>query len=143
MNFELFSVAYGVRIGLPEHPVNMVSTSPKIYRNIKLKDIKDVYFPPIIGNDVWIGANAIILQGVTIGDGAIIAAGAVVTKDVPPYAIVGGVPAKVIKYRFSDDVILKLLEIKWWDKPEEWTTQNLDKFTDVSGFVKFLEETKI
>jgi len=112
LNFELFSVAYGVRIGLPEHPVNMVSTSPKIYRNIKSKDIKDVYFPPIIGNDVWIGANAIILQGVTIGDGAVIAAGAVVTKDVPPYAIVGGVPAKVIKYRFSDDVILKLLEIR-------------------------------
>lgn len=98
---------------------------------------------PIIGNDVWIGANAIILQGVTIGDGAIIAAGAVVTKDVPPYAIVGGVPAKVIKYRFSDEVILKLLQIKWWDKPEEWIIQKLEKFTDVSGFVKFVEGVKI
>ena len=67
-----------------------------------------------IGNDVWIGARAIILRGVRIGDGAVIGAGAVVTKDVEPYAVVGGNPAKIIKYRFSSDVIKKLEEIQWW-----------------------------
>jgi len=127
---------------LSEHPTDIVSTSPKIYRNIKSQDIRDVYSSPIIGNDVWIGANAIILQGVTIGDGAIVAAGAVVTKDVPPYAIVGGVPAKVIKYRFPDSTIVKLLEIKWWDKPEEWILENVEKFSNVDDFIRFVEEAK-
>ena len=74
---------------------------------------------PIIGNDVWIGYEAVILSGVTIGDGAIIGTHAVVTKDVPPYTIVGGVPAKTIRKRFSDDTISALLNIKWWDWPEE------------------------
>ncbi|MDO4329375.1 MAG: CatB-related O-acetyltransferase [Lachnospiraceae bacterium] len=73
----------------------------------------------IIGNDVWIGYEAVIMAGVIIGDGAIIGTRAVVTKDIPPYTIVGGVPAKVIRKRFSDDVISKLLATKWWDWPEE------------------------
>ena len=73
----------------------------------------------VIGNDVWIGMNATILSGVTIGDGAVVAAHAVVTKDVPPYAIVAGNPARVVKMRFSDDVIKYLLELKWWDWPIE------------------------
>ena len=73
----------------------------------------------IIGNDMWIGYEAVILSGVTIGDGAIIGTRAVVTKDVPPYTIVGGVPAKPIRKRFSDDTISALLKIKWWDWPEE------------------------
>lgn len=68
----------------------------------------------VIGNDVWIGYDAIIMSGVKIGDGAIIGSRAVVTKDVPPYSIVGGIPAKVIKKRFSDDKVLRLLKIKWW-----------------------------
>ncbi len=72
-----------------------------------------------IGNDVWIGYDAIIMAGVTIGDGAIIATRAVVTKDVPPYTIVGGVPAKIIRKRFSDEVIEELLKQKWWDLPNE------------------------
>lgn len=73
----------------------------------------------IIGNDVWIGYEAVIMAGVTVGDGAIIGTRAVVTKDVPPYTIVGGVPAKPIRKRFSDDVIAQLLNLKWWDLPPE------------------------
>lgn len=68
-----------------------------------------------IGNDVWIGTGAIILKGVNIGDGAVVAAGAVVTKDVPPYTIVGGVPANVIRKRFSDELTERLLAVKWWE----------------------------
>jgi acetyltransferase-like isoleucine patch superfamily enzyme len=72
-----------------------------------------------IGNDVWIGMGALIMSGVHIADGAVVAARAVVTKDVPPYAIVGGVPARILKYRFSFDVIQKFLKLKWWDWPDE------------------------
>lgn len=80
----------------------------------------------IIGNDVWIGYEAIILSGVTIGDGAIIGTRAVVTKDVPPYTIVGGVPAKPIRKRFDDITIARLLELKWWDWSEERIKANLE-----------------
>lgn len=81
----------------------------------------------IIGNDVWIGYDAIILSGVTIGDGAIIGAGAVVTKDVPPYTIVGGIPAKAIRKRFDEKTIKSLLNSKWWDWPEERIAANIQR----------------
>lgn len=81
-----------------------------------------------IGNDVWIGSHCVILSGVKIGDGAIIAANSVVNNDVPPYAIVGGVPAKVIKWRFSEEVRLELLEMKWWDWPLEDIKRNKEFF---------------
>ncbi|TBV25992.1 chloramphenicol acetyltransferase [Meridianimaribacter sp. CL38] len=83
----------------------------------------------IIGNDVWIGHDATIMPGVTIRDGAIIATKAIVTKDVEPYTIVGGNPAKPIKERFSEDTISKLLELKWWDWEIEKITKHLDKLT--------------
>lgn len=89
-----------------------------------------------IGNDVWIGYEAVILSGVTISDGAIIGARAVVTKDVMPYTIVGGVPAKPIKKRFSDDVIDKLLEIKWWDWSSDRIRENIEYIQ--SGQIKKL-----
>ena len=73
----------------------------------------------VIGNDVWIGYEAVILSGVTIGDGAVIGCRAVVTKDIPPYTIVGGVPAKPIRKRFDEETIKELQKIKWWDWPEE------------------------
>ena len=73
----------------------------------------------VIGNDVWIGYEAVVLAGVTIGDGAVIGARAVVTKDVPPYAVVGGVPARLIRRRFPDDTISALLALKWWDWPAD------------------------
>lgn len=88
-----------------------------------------------IGNDVWIGANVIILPGVKIGNGAIIAAGAVVTKDVPDYAVVGGVPASVLKYRFSPHVIKQLLEIKWWDWSIDKIEENIEFLFDPERFV--------
>ncbi len=86
----------------------------------------------IVGNDVWIGSDVLIMEGVKIGDGAIIAAGAVITRDVLPYAIVGGVPAKIIRYRFSQNDIVKLLKLKWWDKGEDWIKTYAKYFDDVS-----------
>lgn len=80
----------------------------------------------VVGNDVWIGYEAVVLSGVTIGDGAIIGTRAVVTKDIPPYTIVGGVPAKSIRKRFDDMTVTKLLELKWWDWPEERIKANIE-----------------
>lgn len=116
------SIASDVFVGLGTHPPELFSTSPLFYRVVntfKLKLVDEDYqFPeyqPItIGHDVWIGTRAIVLDGVRVGDGAIIAANAVVTKDVPPYAIVGGIPAKVIRYRFSPEKIERLLKTQWW-----------------------------
>ena len=79
----------------------------------------------VIGNDVWIGYEAVIMSGVTIGDGAIVGTRAVVTKDVPPYAIVGGVPAKIIRKRFDDKTISTLLRLQWWNWPPEKIKRNL------------------
>lgn len=89
-----------------------------------------------IGNDVWIGSYVRIMEGITIGDGAIVAAGAIVTKDIPPYAIVGGVPAKIIKYRFDEEIINKLLELKWWNKDKEWIQKHADDFENVEILLK-------
>ena len=98
-----------------------MGTSPVQYKNSGFYPCNELYFEKkeestIIGNDVWIGAKAIIRSGVTIGDGAVIGAGAVVTKDVPPYAIVAGVPAKIIRYRFDEELRKALLAAKWWDR---------------------------
>lgn len=116
------SVASGCMIGLGIHPTNYISTHPVFYTRrepfwnsvVKSPQI-DEYKPIKIGHDVWIGTNAIIRDGVEIGIGSVIAAGAVVTHDVPPYAIVGGVPAKVLRYRFDEETITKLLNSMWWD----------------------------
>ena len=90
----------------------------------------------VVGNDVWIGYEAVILAGVTIGDGAIIGARAVVTKDVPPYTIVGGVPAKQIRKRFNEETIDTLLKLKWWDWSKERIAKNIAAIQ--SGNVKQL-----
>lgn len=126
------SVASDVICGLGNHPLNLFSTSPLFYRmnntfKIRIVD-KDLDFPEYksinIGHDVWIGSRAIILDGVNIGNGAIIAAGAVVTKDVPPYAIVAGIPSKIIKFRDK-----KVSENEWWNlAPQDvWNLYKKDK----------------
>lgn len=136
------SVGPGVICGPGLHPTSdFVSTHPAFFSTQKQAQISFVstgafaeYKQTSIGNDVWIGTRAIILDGVSIGDGAIIGAGAVVTKDVPPYAIVGGVPAKIIKYRFNDEQINALLQNRWWDKNIEWLRQNAEKFKNINVF---------
>ena len=108
------SIANFVTIGPGEHALSIFSTSPVILEAAGM-DKSLIEKPVNIGNDVWIGTYAIILRGVTIGDGSVIAAGAVVTKDVPPYAIVGGVPARIIRYRQPEEMVHKLMDSKWWD----------------------------
>lgn len=120
------SIGPDVCIGPGIHPTRWLSTHPAFYSNamqtmvsfvneLNYDENKYTY----IGNDVWIGIRVVIMDGVTIGDGAVIAAGSIVTKDVPPYAIVGGVPAQIIRMRFDEEVITELLDWKWWDLPLE------------------------
>lgn len=122
------SIAPNVNIMGTQHPTNRFTSSPLTYnsRFVDLvkrdfhKDYDVIPFemelqPPIVGHDVWIGENSTLKGGITIGHGAIIASNSVVTKDVPPYAIVGGIPAKIIKYRFDENTIQRLLTSKWWD----------------------------
>lgn len=129
--------------GKGSHPTDKLSTAPMFYslgcqngmtlaRERKLDEMR----PVEIGNDVFIGANVVVFNGVKIGDGAIVAAGAVVNKDVPPYAIVGGVPAKVIRMRFSDDCVAALRRIQWWNFPEERLSEVEQYFDDVEGFCR-------
>lgn len=134
------SIADDVKIGLGFHPTDLISTHPAFYsKNEKLNffskiTVVEEYKKTTIGNDVWVGSNAIILGGLSIGDGAIVAAGAVVTRDVDPYAIVGGNPARVIKYRFEPDTINKLLKMKWWDSDLDLIKKQHDKFLDSKVF---------
>lgn len=114
------SIAKNVSLGYGLHPINLISTSPSIYKNNKKYYSPDVAQAPIhIGHDVWIGADVAVMNGVSIGTGSVIGAKSVVTKDIPPYAIAVGVPARVIKYRFDNDIINMLLSSKWWEYPVE------------------------
>lgn len=126
------SISYNCQIGMSEHPTNFISTSPYTFgkENLFNEPIswEDFNKEVIIGNDVWIGSNAVVMQGVNIGDGAIVAAGAVVTKDVKAYSIVGGVPSKQIKMRFSEEKISYLQNIKWWGKSERELLQYKELF---------------
>lgn len=93
-----------------------------------------------IGNDCWIGANVTLIGGVIVNDGAVVLTNAVVTKDVPPYAIVGGVPAKVIGYRYDEDTIRFLLETQWWSNSSEWFEKNWMLMNDVEALKKYFDK---
>jgi len=142
------SIGRGVQIGLAKHPVSWLSTHTFQYNNgwfpnldgyadIERKTPHRHHMRTVIGSDVWIGNNALIVSGIKIGNGAIIGAGAVVSKDIPDYAIAVGVPAKVIRYRFEQSVIDRLLKSKWWLKnPELLSGIN---FSDIEAALAVLE----
>lgn len=131
------SIAAGATIGLSQHAMNGVSTHPSFYlKNTPLaKTYSDRDFfvttnRTLVGHDVWIGQNAVIMSGVKLGTGSVIAACAVVTHDVPDYAVVAGVPARIIKYRFGDKLRKALLESQWWNMPESWLEENYALFSE-------------
>ncbi len=120
------SISYRVTIGPPDHNYHRLSSHPFIYDPKfglfeESEELRNEKFsrPCRIGHDVWIGCNATILRGVEVGNGAVIGAHALVNRDVPPYAIVAGTPARIIGYRFSREVIAELERVRWWEWPEE------------------------
>lgn len=133
------SIARNVIIGVAGHNYNWVTTGAIIvsqdYKFIKSEAKVLQKDTPIIGNDVWIGMNSMIMRGVKIGDGAVIAAGSIVTKDVEAYSIVGGIPAKHIKYRFTTKQIQTLLKIQWWNWSDENIKMHIDSFYDIETFI--------
>ena len=139
------AIAAEVRIGAPNHPMDRPSMHrftycPEYYSADAVRD--HAFFDrrkqdrAVIGNDVWIGHGVIVLPGVKVGDGAVLAAGAVVTKDVEPYTIVGGIPAKFIRERFTRTVAKRLASIAWWDWPFETIMARLADFqtSDIEAF---------
>jgi acetyltransferase-like isoleucine patch superfamily enzyme len=120
---------------LQNHPpyANWLGSTPS------MQNAKRPWGPVTIGNDVWIGQRAIILRGITIGDGAVIAAGAVVTKDVPAYAIVGGVPAKLLRMRFATEVVERMLRVRWWNYDLSPLTPSID-YSDPEAALDTIEE---
>lgn len=141
-------IARNCDIGLGVHPTCFLTPHSIFYNHrpwsmhpewVKKADV-EIGKITHIGNDVWVGAKATIMDGVTIGDGAIVAAGSVVVKDVPPYAIVGGAPAKIIKYRYPEEMIARLLEIKWWDLPDKEITKVIDLFHTKNPTIEDLDK---
>jgi acetyltransferase-like isoleucine patch superfamily enzyme len=148
------SIANYVKIVAGNHPtIGFISTHPAFYNSYPIfsyavnSQFEEYTYADleakalvVIGNDVWIGESVKILNGVNIGDGSIIAMGAVVTRDVPPYSIVGGVPAKVIRFRFGNDTIEELLQLKWWDKEDGWINRNAHYFNNINNIKELLGE---
>ena len=137
------SIAEGQLVIPNDHRMDWITTSPiASLKQFSFTDkdymseyISDEDRKVVIGNDVWIGARCIIFEGITIGDGAVIAAGSIIRKDVPPYAVVGGVD-KILKYRFDKDTVNKLLQIQWWNWDDEKIRRNIDLFRDKNNFLE-------
>jgi acetyltransferase-like isoleucine patch superfamily enzyme len=126
------SIGHGTYIGLWEHNMAVSTHSFYLYESsgnlVKgYKDYDKCALSTYLGNDVWVGANSVILKGRSVGDGAIVGAGSVVTRDVPPYAIAVGNPAKIVKYRFPPDDIAFLLRLQWWAAPREILQEMVDR----------------
>ncbi len=126
------SIGHGTYIGLWEHNMAVSTHSFYLYESsgnlVKgYKDYDKCALSTYLGNDVWVGANSVILKGRSVGDGAIVGAGSVVTRDVPPYAVAVGNPAKIVKYRFPPDDIAFLLRLQWWDAPREILQEMVDR----------------
>ena len=141
------SIGGDVKIGLGKHPVSFISTFPAFFSNrmqCQISFSKENLYKEseriIIGNDVWVGENSIIMDNVKIGNGAVIAAGSIVTRDVEPYTIVGGVPARHIKNRFEPFEIENLEKFKWWNKDISWIKENYQKFNVPSEFFNFIRK---
>lgn len=140
------SIADNCIIGGASHPIDWVSTSPVFHsgRNILRKNFSNHNFgttkTTIIGNDVWIGNNCLIKSGVNIATGAIIGMGTVLTKDVGPYEIWGGNPAKMIRKRFEDHVINELIKDKWWKKNVNELEQDSELFNDVNKYLYSIKD---
>ena len=122
-------------IGLGRHPMNYASTQNIVYKNNNMTNrwVKKIKMPTLnikIGSDVWIGVESMILDGVIVGDGSVIGARSIVTKDIPTYAVVVGSTAKILKYRFEDDIIKRLLEIKWWNFSDEYIDEKIGFFRE-------------
>lgn len=148
------SIGSYVRMSIGNHPSkDWVSTHPVFFSTAKQSGLsftdksrfeekvfadKDRYI--VIGNDVWIGDNVVLLPGIKISDGAIIATGSVVTKDVEPYSIVGGNPAKIIRYRFNEEDREFLLSLKWWDKDINWLRDNAFYFNNLNNLKRHFNE---
>jgi acetyltransferase-like isoleucine patch superfamily enzyme len=129
-------------IGLGVHPSNtMISIHPAFFSNqaqagftFVKSQLFEEFKPTTIGNDVWIGARVVIIGGIDVGDGAVIGAGSIVTRDVAPYSIVAGNPARVIGSRFNQETIDYLLSSKWWDKDMSWIEANANNFSNIDNF---------
>lgn len=120
------SIGNFVTIGPGEHDLSQISTSSIFYKNAYNELTKKKC---VIGNDVWIGNFALIRRGVTVGDGAVIGAHAVVTKDVPPFTVVAGVPAEIKRFRFDDSIIKCITESKWWEHPPQEAARKIEQLT--------------
>lgn len=146
------SIASDVQCNLGLHPYKYpyVSTSPMFYSLLRQTGetfadkqlFQEITSPIKIGNDCWIGQKVFIAGGVNIGDGAVVLAGSVVVKDVPSYAIVGGVPAKVIGNRYDSETIEILQQVKWWNISVEWLRRHYDLFSDMDRFLKAVKKCK-
>ncbi|MES2480145.1 MAG: CatB-related O-acetyltransferase [Bacteroidota bacterium] len=139
------SIGSFVSICTGNHPTSsFVSTSPVFYSLHGYTFADKEYFKESgtveIGNDVWIGSNVVVVDNIKIGHGAIVAAGAVVTQDVPDYAIVGGIPARLIRMRFDEETVEKLLASEWWNKDEKWLKENFKLLHNVDTFLSALEK---